>query len=87
MDLSQRLSLKQGMQRFDLMVPNDAHKESWSSHKIATNDYYMPLSIAGQAYGLVYLRTLRPRARAAYYKAPQWALRWLTAIMAVIAAP
>ena len=87
MDLSQRLSLKQGMQRFDLMVPNDAHKESWSSHKTATNDYYKPLSIRGRAYGLAYLRLLRPRVRAAYYKAPQWALRWMTAIMAIMLAP
>lgn len=86
MDQSQRLSLKQGMSRFDLMVPNDAHKESWSSHKTPTNDYYKPLSISGQAYGLVYLRALRPRMRAAYYRAPQWALRWLTAILAVIIA-
>lgn len=86
MDLSQRLSLKQGMKRFDLMVPNDAHKESWSSHKTATNDYYRPMSVTGHAYGLVYLRGIRPRLRAAYYKAPQWALRWISALAAVFIA-
>ncbi len=68
MDLSQRACLADGMTKFDLMVPNDAHKESWSSAAVDTNDYYLPLSTAGAALGYVYIRTLRPIIRNAYYK-------------------
>jgi CelD/BcsL family acetyltransferase involved in cellulose biosynthesis len=86
MDLSQRLSLKQGMQRFDLMVPNDAHKESWSSHKVACRDYYKPMSRGGYVYGQLYLRGLRPQLRSFYYAAPPWLLRWVATLAAVIIA-
>jgi CelD/BcsL family acetyltransferase involved in cellulose biosynthesis len=68
MDLSQRACLADGMAKFDLMVPNDAHKESWSSSTIDTNDYYLPLSATGVAVGHIYIRTLRPMMRSLYYK-------------------
>jgi CelD/BcsL family acetyltransferase involved in cellulose biosynthesis len=68
MDLSQRACLADGMTQFDLMVPNDVHKESWSSATVDTNDYYLPLSIKGAAFGHVYIRTLRPMLRNLYYK-------------------
>jgi CelD/BcsL family acetyltransferase involved in cellulose biosynthesis len=68
MDLSQRDALKNGMTAFDLMVPNDAHKESWSSHKVATNDYYLPLSLKGAVFGHGFIRTVRPILRHIYYK-------------------
>lgn len=86
MDLSQRLSLKQGMQRFDLMVPNDEHKQSWSSDKVACEDFYRATSLAGRAYGMLYLRKLRPHLRRLYYNAPPWLLRWFAAILGVIVA-
>lgn len=69
MDLSQRACLADGMEKFDLMVPNDAHKESWSSAAVETRDYYLPLSIAGAVVGHGYVRTLRPLLRRLYYKA------------------
>jgi CelD/BcsL family acetyltransferase involved in cellulose biosynthesis len=78
MDLSQRRCLKDGLARFDLMVPNDDHKESWSSEKIATADYFHPMSPAGRAFGHAYLRGLRPLLRKAYYSAPIWLLRVLS---------
>lgn len=68
MDLSQRACLVDGMTRFDLMVPNDAHKESWSSATVDTCDYYLPLSASGVVVGHVYIRTLRPLVRSLYYK-------------------
>ncbi len=77
MDLSQRSCINAGMARFDLMVPNDAHKESWSSAKIETNDYFMPLSAMGSAYGHLYLRLLRPLARDIYYWLEPRILPWL----------
>jgi CelD/BcsL family acetyltransferase involved in cellulose biosynthesis len=75
MDLSQRENLKQGQKRFDLMVPNDEHKESWSSLKVTTADYFRAMSPVGWLFGLAYLRTLRPLVRKAYYASPAWLLR------------
>ncbi len=76
MDMSQRQSLKQGLKRFDLMVPNDEHKESWSSLKVATADYFHAVSLVGWLFGLAYLRALRPLVRRAYYASPAWLLRF-----------
>lgn len=74
MDLSQRQALADGQTQFDLMVPYDLHKESWSSGTIATNDYFKPLSLRGAIYGHVYLSILRPLVRKLYYKLPTKAL-------------
>jgi CelD/BcsL family acetyltransferase involved in cellulose biosynthesis len=80
MDLSQRAAIAAGLKRFDLMVPYDQHKESWSSAMVDTNDYYIGLSSLGSAYGNIYLRNLRPLVRKLYYKTPPWALRLLQTI-------
>ena len=80
MDLSQRLALKNGMKAFDLMVPNDAHKESWSSAKVETRDYHLPVSALGRLYGIGYLETARPLLRKAYYGMPPRLLRLLKPI-------
>jgi CelD/BcsL family acetyltransferase involved in cellulose biosynthesis len=77
MDLSQRAALNAGMQQFDLMVPNDAHKESWSSGAIDTNDYYLPLSLKGAVVGHGFIRTLRPIIRNMYYRLEGSGLRKL----------
>ena len=70
MDQSQRLSLADGMQKFDLMVPNDAHKDSWCSGRIDVNDYYLGFSTSGKIYGKAYLGLTRPLIRKVYYKLP-----------------
>jgi CelD/BcsL family acetyltransferase involved in cellulose biosynthesis len=70
MDLSQRMALRDGMKVFDLMVPFDPHKESWSSNTTGTEDYYLPLTATGHMFGRIYLETLRPFLRKAYYTAP-----------------
>lgn len=80
MDLSQRAALSAGQTIFDLMVPNDAHKESWCSGKINVNDYFFAISLKGKIYGYGFLKTIRPLMRAAYYATPSWLLRPLRAI-------
>jgi CelD/BcsL family acetyltransferase involved in cellulose biosynthesis len=80
MDLSQRLALSSGQERFDLMVPNDHHKESWCSAKVDTKDYFYATSLRGKLYGHFYLSTLRPAIRNAYYKLPQRILKLLQPI-------
>ena len=74
MDLSQRAGLTAGMHTFDLMVPNDKHKDSWCSGKIIVNDYYHPLNAKGRLFGAAYLSWLRPLLRKTYYSLPQKAL-------------
>jgi CelD/BcsL family acetyltransferase involved in cellulose biosynthesis len=70
MDLSQRQAIADGMKVFDLMVPADAHKVSWSSAQVAVHDFHVPLSSAGKLYGRLYLEWARPLLRRAYYWAP-----------------
>jgi CelD/BcsL family acetyltransferase involved in cellulose biosynthesis len=67
MDLSQRACINDGMTEFDLMVPNDAHKASWSNKLVETDDYYLPLSTLGALVGHGYVRLLRPLLRHGYY--------------------
>jgi CelD/BcsL family acetyltransferase involved in cellulose biosynthesis len=75
MDYSQREALKAGMSAFDLMVPYDAHKESWSSACAETQDYFLPFTFPGSIAGKLYLRQLRPLLRAVYYRLPAPLLR------------
>ena len=77
MDLSQKACLAEGMQRFDLMVPYDAHKESWSSASVDTKDYFVAMTAGGWIAGHIYLKMLRPAARKLYYELQPTLLRWL----------
>jgi CelD/BcsL family acetyltransferase involved in cellulose biosynthesis len=74
MDLSQRAALASGQKKFDLMVPYDQHKESWSSAMINVNDYYLGLTPRGKIFGALFLRTMRPLVREIYHRLPTWAL-------------
>lgn len=80
MDYSQRQALADGMTAFDLMVPNDAHKESWSSARMETRDYHLPLTALGRLYGIGYLETARPLLRRTYYRMPQRVLKLIRPI-------
>jgi len=70
MDLSQRQALRDGMQIFDLMIPGDPHKQSWSSGRVAVHEFHAPLSMAGMIYGHGYISLLRPIVRRFYHSAP-----------------
>jgi CelD/BcsL family acetyltransferase involved in cellulose biosynthesis len=78
MHYSQIMALKDGMQRFDLMVPHDAHKESWATGMVETNDYFLPLSLRGKIMGQLYLSALRPLLSKAYYRLPPNLLKALS---------
>ena len=81
MDMAQRRALSDGMKVYDLMLPNDVYKESWSSACSDTDDYHLPLSVRGWAYGVVFLEQLRPVLRRAYYRMPEKFLRLLKPIV------
>lgn len=81
MDLSQRRALTDGMAAFDLMLPHDAYKDSWSSGRTEVSDYHLPLSLAGHLYGRIYLEQLRPLLRRFYYRLSPGVLRLLKPII------
>jgi CelD/BcsL family acetyltransferase involved in cellulose biosynthesis len=81
MDLSQRQALKDGMRTFDLMLPHDAYKDSWSSAAAAVSDYYLPLNAKGRIYGRLYLEGLRPVLRQSYYSMPPGLLKLLKPVI------
>ena len=70
MDMSQRQAIRDGMQVFDLMIPGDPHKQSWSNGRMAVHEFHAPLSMAGGLYGHIYLSLLRPIVRRLYHSAP-----------------
>ena len=81
MDHSQRQALRDGLATFDLMVPDDAYKDSWCSSRTPTRDHHLPLTPLGKLYGTGYLENLRPVLREAYRVAPPAFLRLLKPIL------
>ncbi len=82
-DLSQRHSLSNGIAAYDLMVPYDHYKESWSSAMEPVNDYYLSLNTAGAIVSNTYLGALRPLLRDIYSKLPVSILRILKTLLRV----
>ena len=76
MDRAQRMALADGMALFDLMVPGDPYKNSWSSQVVGVADHARPLTARGILHCAAYVQVLRPLARAAYLRMPA-ALRQL----------
>lgn len=70
MDHSQRLALADKITTFDLMVPGDAYKASWSSGVVKVSDYAMPLTWRGNIHYRIYIRFLRPIMRFIYLRSP-----------------
>ena len=78
MDLSQKQAIADGMKVFDLMVPADPHKQSWSNSQIAVHDFHAPFSLWGHLYGRAYLEWARPFVRRAYFRASPGLRAYLT---------
>ncbi len=68
---SQLLCIADGLKRFDLMIPHDAHKESWATGMVSTDDYFLALTWRGSLQGYGYLKSIRPLLRKAYYNMPK----------------
>ena len=75
LDFAERSALASGLTTFDLMAPYDSYKDSFASGAVLVNDYYLPLSLKGAAYGHGYLHILRPIIRHAYQHMPVPILR------------
>ncbi len=70
MDFSQRQALREGLAVFDLMVPGDDHKRSWSSDAVKVTDFYVALNVRGKLFGHGFLKTARPILRRLYHSMP-----------------
>jgi CelD/BcsL family acetyltransferase involved in cellulose biosynthesis len=70
MDRSQRQALADGVSTFDLMVPGDPYKSSWSCRSVAVADHASPLTARGKLHCATYIRLLRPIARKLYLHTP-----------------
>ena len=75
LDFAERSALASGLSTFDLMAPYDSYKDSFASGVVLVNDYYLPLTLKGAAYGHGYLHILRPIIRRAYQRMPVPILR------------
>jgi len=80
-DLAQRLALRDGVKKFDLMIPYDQHKESWASGSEPVTDYHLPLTLRGALYAHVYLGMARPLMRKIYLRTPQHVLKRLQSVL------
>ena len=78
MDMSQRCAINDGMDAFDLMVPADPHKKTWSSASVQTRDYFIHINTRGAIYTITYLEFIRPCVRWLYLKAPSAIRRHIT---------
>jgi len=78
MDLSQRLAIDDGMAAFDLMVPADPHKKTWSNNSVEAVDFFAPINRRGSIYTYVYLQVLRPLVRTVYKTLPAQIRRHIT---------
>ncbi len=70
MDLAQRRAFNQRLRVFDLMVPGDPHKKTWSNGEVPVCDFFAETSFKGRAFGGIYLSALRPLVRASYKAMP-----------------
>ena len=81
LDYAERNALASGLTIFDLMAPYDPYKDSFASGVVLVNDYYLPLTIKGAAYGHLYLHHLRPILRSTYQRMPVPMLRMLKRLL------
>ena len=70
MDMSQRAAIAAGRETFDLLLPGDRYKMSWSSDTVEVYECFHPLSLKGKAFGFGFLAVLRPLLRQTYQSAP-----------------
>lgn len=78
MDMSQRLAIDDGLDAFDLMVPADPHKKTWSSSSVKTSEFYAPVTAKGAIYTGLYLSLFRPMIRTIYKSIPAKYRRHIT---------
>ena len=68
-----------GLEVYDMLAPGDNYKLDWSDAATDVVDYLKPLSLAGHAYGRIYLGFVRPRMKSAVSALPQSVRRVMTA--------
>ena len=67
---TQRQAVTDGFATFDLMVPGDPYKQSWSNDTVEVVDFSIALNARGQLFSHGFLKTARPIFRKIYHAAP-----------------
>lgn len=70
MHYAQRQALTDGQSTFDLMVPGDPYKQSWSNDAVEVTDFYAALNTRGRIFNHGFLKTARPIIRKLYHATP-----------------
>ncbi|NNE22371.1 MAG: GNAT family N-acetyltransferase [Rhizobiales bacterium] len=79
---AQRQALADGQSTFDLMVPGDPYKQSWSNDAVQVADFYTSLNTRGRIFSHGFLKTVRPIIRRLYHAAPPKLRRKLIPLIA-----
>ncbi|MGL4395506.1 MAG: GNAT family N-acetyltransferase [Hyphomicrobium sp.] len=85
LEQSLRDGFADGLDTYDMLAPGDSYKLTWSDATVEVQDWSVPLSIAGRAYGRIYLGLLRPRMKAMISAMPQVVRRVVSAGYTLIA--
>ena len=64
MEFSVRRGFEEGWPGYDLLAPMTDYKRNWSTGSIAVADYMLPSTLLGLAYRDLFLKRLRPAAKA-----------------------
>ena len=75
-----------GLEVYDMLAPGDNYKLDWSDAAAEVIDYVQPLSLAGHAYGRIYLGLVRTRMKSAVSALPQSVRRVITAGYSAVSA-
>jgi CelD/BcsL family acetyltransferase involved in cellulose biosynthesis len=81
MHQTQHQALSDGMRTFDLMVPGDPYKQSWSSGSVEVVDFHAALNTRGRIFTEGFLKTARPAMRRLYHATPANLRRHLTPLL------
>ena len=61
-------AIDNGVEKFDLLAPEDHYKTSWSNNHVdEVVDLILPLTLKGNIWGNLFLKTLRPMLKNAYF--------------------
>ena len=84
MHLTQRQAITDGQSVFDLMVPGDPYKQSWSNGHVEVTDFHAALNTRGRIFTHGFLNTARPALRKIYHATPHNLRRRLVPIFAPV---
>ncbi len=65
-----RTCFDEGFSTADFMIPASSYKLTWTEHMTPVRDFALPLSLKGRIYTRLWLDTVRPLAKRAFFAMP-----------------